>query len=396
MKVSQLFSKTQKKDPKAEASLNAKLLMKAGFIDKLGAGIYTYLPLGLKVIQKIENIAKEELEKINAIEVLMPGLHPKKNWEKTGRWGIQEMFKIGNYGLGWTHEEIITPLAKKFLNSEKDFPKYIYQIQTKYRNEKRAKSGILRGREFIMKDLYSFHLNEEDLNNYYKEVQKAYFKIFERCGLKEHTYLTLADGGAFSEEYSHEFQTITNAGEDTIFICKHCHLALNKEVKQKECPNCKNTLFQEKKAIEVANIFKLKDKYSKPFNFKINDQYILMGCYGLGISRLLGAIVEVFNDENGIIFPTEVAPFDIYLIDIDKKKEALSFYVALKNKGYDVLYDDRDKTPGEKFKDADLLGIPLRVVISEKTLKQDSVEVKKREESISKLIKKVDFKIKSC
>lgn len=388
MKVSNLFSKTEKKEPKDEQSLNAKLLIKAGFIDKLSAGIYSYLPLGLKVIQNIENIVREELRKVKAEELLMPGLLPKHNWEKTGRWEIKEMYKLKDesFGLGWTHEEIITPLAKKFLKSEKDFPKSIYQIQTKYRNEKRAKSGLLRGREFIMKDLYSFHLSEKDLDEYYKEVKTAYAKIFKRCGLKDYTYFTLAKGGAFTKEYSHEFQTITKAGEDTILICQNCGFAINTELKKDKCPECASTDFREEKSIEVGNIFKLGTKFAEAFNFKINEEYVVMGCYGLGISRLLGAIVEVFNDENGIIFPKEVAPFDIYLIDINARKQANTFYNELKEKGYNVLFDDRDKSPGEKFNDADLLGIPYRIVISPKT--KDAVEIKKREAKNIKLIKK--------
>jgi len=400
MKVSKLFSKTQKQDPSLEVSLNAKLLIRAGFIDKLGAGIYTYLPLGLKVIKKIQNIVREEVSKIDGEELLMPGLHPKDNWEKTGRWQVPEMYKImdEDYGLGWTHEEIITPLASRFLNSEKDFPKYLYQIQTKYRNEPRAKSGILRGREFIMKDLYSFHLTTEDLDEYYEKVKEAYLKIYERCGLKDYTYVTLAGGGAFTKGYSHEFQTITNAGEDIIFICNKCKLALNKEVKQDKCPNCGNDLFEEKKSIEVGNIFKLGSKYAEAFNFKINDKHIIMGCYGLGISRLLGTIVEVFNDEKGIMFPKEVAPYDIYLIDIKSQKESNEVYEELKSAGYEVLFDDRDKTPGEKFSDADLIGIPIRIVVSEKTLKEDSVEVKKRGESEATLVKVKDITkfLKEC
>lgn len=393
MKVSHLFSKTQRQDPKGEISLNAKLLIRGGFIDKLGAGIYTYLPLGFKTIQKIQNIVREEINNIGGQELLMPGLHPKDNWEATGRWQVPEMYKILNedYGLGWSHEEIITPLAQKFLNSEKDFPKYIYQIQTKYRNEPRAKSGILRGREFIMKDLYSFHLGQEDLDDYYEKVKEAYFKIYERCGLKDYTYLTLAGGGVFTKGFSHEFQTLTNAGEDIIYICNKCKQALNKEVKQDKCPNCGNDVFEEKKSIEVGNIFKLGTKYAEAFNLKVNGKYVIMGCYGLGVSRLLGTIVEVFNDEKGIIFPKAVAPYDIYLIDIKNQKESEQLYKALKYKGYEVLFDDRDKTAGEKFSDADLIGIPLRIVVSEKTLKEESVEVKKRGEKKTTLIKIKDI-----
>lgn len=389
MEATKLFTKTQKTDPKGEVSLNAKLLMKAGFIDKLGAGIYTYLPLGLRVIRKIEKIIRSELNKIGAEELLMPGLNPKTNWEKTGRWNVPEMYKIldEEYGLGWTHEEIITPLAKRFLNSEKDFPKYLYQIQTKYRNEPRAKSGILRGREFIMNDMYSFHLSEEDLNLFYEKVKEAYFKIYERCGLKDYTYFTLADGGAFTKGFSHEFQTLTEAGEDIIYICEKCNFALNREVEHTKCPSCGGEVFKERKSIEVGNIFKLGEKYAEAFDFKINNKNIIMGCYGIGVSRLLGTIVEVFNDEKGMIFPKEVAPYDIYLVDIKGGEKAKQFYKALEYKGYEVIFDNREKTPGEKFSDADLIGIPTRIIISEKTLKEDSVEIKKRKEDKGVLVK---------
>ena len=389
MEAKKLFTKTQKTDPKGEVSLNAKLLIKAGFIDKLGAGVYTYLPLGLRVIRKIEKIIRSELNKIGAEELLMPGLGSKNNWEKTGRWNIPEMYKIldEDYGLNWTHEEIITPLAKRFLNSEKDFPKYLYQIQTKYRNEPRAKSGILRGREFTMNDMYSFHLNEEDLDLFYEKVKEAYFKIYERCGLKELTYFTLADGGAFTKGFSHEFQTLTESGEDIIYICEKCNFALNREVEHIKCPFCGGEVFKERKAIEVGNIFKLGEKYAEAFDFKINNKNIIMGCYGIGVSRLLGTIVEVFNDEKGMIFPKEVAPYDIYLVDIKGGEKAEQLYKALEYKGYDVIFDNREKTPGEKFSDADLMGIPIRIVVSEKTLKEDSVEIKKRKEDKGVLVK---------
>jgi prolyl-tRNA synthetase len=282
-------------------------------------------------------------------------------------------------GLSWTHEEIITPLMKKHILSSKDLPRYVYQIQTKFRNEPRAKSGLLRGREFIMKDLYSFHETENDLDNYYEKVKEAYFKVYERCKLK--TYLTLASGGTFSE-YSHEFQAITSAGEDIIYVCENCGLAINKEIKKDVCPNCNNDKFKEEKAIEVGNIFKLKTKYSEPFKMK----NILMGCYGLGITRLMGSIVETYNDEKGIIWPNNVAPFSIHLIDLENFKKADEIYEILQNQNYEVLYDDRtEKTAGEKFNDCDLMGIPLRIVISKKT-GEDKVEVKKRGEEKTQLI----------
>jgi len=389
MKFTEFLIKTQKKDPKEEKSINAKLLTRAGFINKSSSGIYTYLTFGLRVINNIENIVRQEMKSINAQEISMPALLNKENWEKTGRWTVKEMFKLEDlkFGLGWTHEEVITPLAQEYLLSEKDFPKYVYQIQTKFRNEPRAKSGVLRGREFIMKDLYSFHLSKEDLNMYYEKAKNAYLKIYDRCGLKDYTFVTYASGGAFSEEYSYEFQTITNAGEDIIYICEKCGIAMNKEVKQKTCLNCGNTKFKEKKAIEVGNIFKLGDKYSKAFDFKINNENIVMGCYGLGVSRLMGAIVEVFNDKKGIIWPKNVAPFDIYLIGIRETKEAEQIEKALEYKGVSVLNDDREKTPGEKFSDADLIGIPIRIIVSQKTLEKESVEIKARASEKAELVK---------
>jgi len=399
MKQTELFTKTFKENPKDEVSLNARLLIRGGFVDKLAAGIYTFLPLGLKVINKIENIVREEMNNIGGQEILMALLHPEENWRMTERWNVEEMFKIKdeNLGLGWTHEEIITPLMKKFILSSHDLPKYVYQIQSKFRNEPRAKSGILRGKEFLMKDLYSFHADEKDLDEYYERVKKAYLKVYERCGLKDKTYLTLAGGGTFSS-HSHEFQTITPAGEDTIYICKKCGMAINKGVFIKECEcGCKE--FIEEKAIEVGNIFKLGTKYSEAFNLKDeNGKNVVMGCYGIGISRLMGAVVEVFNDEKGIVWPSSVAPFSVHLVSLDGgdseiKAKADEIYSILQNSDLEVLYDDRDdKTAGEKLNDCDLIGVPLRIVVSKKTLKEESVEIKKRKEEKTKLVKTKELK----
>jgi len=381
MKQSNLFTKTVKENPKDEKSLNAQLLIRAGFVDKLSSGVYTFLPLGLRVIKNIERIVREEMDKIGAQEILMPSLTPKEIWEKSGRWDIEEAYKIldEDLALGWTHEEVITPLMKKHILSDKDLPKYVYQIQTKLRNEPRAKSGLLRGREFIMKDLYSFHETEEDLDNFYEKVKQAYFNVYERCGIKDKTYYALASGGVFSAKYSHEFQTITDAGEDIIYICSNCKTVFNKEVKEEKCQNCGGVDFEEKKSIEVGNIFKLGSRYSEPFELKTEKgNPILMGCYGIGISRLMGAIVEVSNDEKGIIWPKSIAPFSIHLIDLDNTKKADEIYSILQNQNYEVLYDDRvEKTAGEKFNDCDLIGIPLRIVVSKKT-GEDKVEIKKR------------------
>jgi len=404
MKQSQLFTKTLKSLPKEEISINAQLLIRAGFIDKLMAGVYSFLPLGFFVLKKIENIIREEMKNISAQEILMPALHPKENWQVTKRWDILDvLFKLKSreekeYALGSTHEEIVVPLTKKFILSWKDLPVFIFQIQDKFRDELRAKSGLLRGREFIMKDLYSFHLDEKDLDDYYKKVSDAYFRIFERCQIAEKTYLTLASGGTFSK-YSHEFQTISSAGEDIIFICQNCDLAINKEIKEeiKECPNCGSKNFKEEKSIEVGNIFKLGTKYSQPFGLTVKDKNgkekpVIMGCYGIGLGRLMGVIVEVWHDEKGIIWPSAVAPFDVHLIQIENtqkvKKTAEKLYKDLQKKGVEVLYDDReDKTAGEKLVDCDLIGIPIRIVVSEKTLKRNCVEIKRREKEKIKLIR---------
>lgn len=411
MLQSQLFTKTIREVSKDEKSINSKFLIKAGFVDKLMAGVYSYLPLGFLVLKKIENIIREEMNRIGGQELFLPSLHPKENWKKTGRWdSFDNLFRFTSYytkqdyALGATHEEIVVPLARNFISSYKDLPQYVYQIQNKFRDEKRAKAGILRGREFLMKDLYSFHANEKDLDQYYEKVKRAYFIIFKRCGLEKQTFLTLASGGSFSP-YSHEFQAITQFGEDTIYFCKKCEIAVNKEIIDREkyqCPKCQNKRLEIKKAIEAGNIFKLKDRFSKPFNFTFTDKDgkkkpVLMGCYGIGLGRLMGAVVEISHDEKGIIWPESIAPYQIHLIRIENspevKRAAEKLYKDLQKQGEEVLYDDReDKSAGEKFMDADLIGIPKRLVVSEKTLAKSSVEVKKRNEKTARLIKTSQIK----
>ncbi len=399
MKQSQLFVKTQKNAPKDEVSLNAQLLIRAGFVDKLMAGVYTFLPLGLRVLKKIENIIREEMNAISGQEVLMPALQPKENWQKTGRWdAMDDLYKVKDstsreMALGPTHEEVVVPLMEKFLNSYKDLPLAVYQFQNKFRMELRAKSGILRGREFIMKDLYSFHLDEKDLDKYYEKAREAYFKIFEKVGIREMTYYTFASGGSFSK-YSHEFQTVAPAGEDTIYICRKCKLAINKEMKgeMEKCPECGGRDFQEEKAIEVGNIFKLKNKYTMPFNLKVADEKgekkeILMGCYGIGLSRLIGTIVEIYHDGEGIIWPENVAPFAVHLLSLGQNEKAEKIYQELLNKKIEVLYDDREISAGEKFADADLIGIPWRGVVSQKSLGKGGVEVKERRSEKTEILK---------
>jgi len=397
MKISQLFTKTSKTSTADADSINAKLLTQAGFITKQMAGVYIFLPLGLRVLNKIEDIIREEMNTVGGNEVLMPTLTLEENYEVTGRDKTLNdvLFRTSGAGdskmvLNPTHEEIVTPLVQKFVFSYQDLPKSVYQIQTKFRNEARAKSGLLRGREFRMKDMYSFHTDEKDLDKYYDEVIEAYFRVYERVGLGNgRTVLTYASGGAFSK-YSHEYQTLAQSGEDTIFICEKCNIAVNKEIadEQNVCPKCGNKKLVEKKAIEVGNIFKLKDKFTTPFKFFYQDekgkqQVAQMGCYGIGPSRILGTLVEVFHDDRGIIWPESVAPYKVYLMALGKeeegKKEADKIYKQLVEEGIEVLYDDRENaSAGEKLADADLIGLPYRVVVSKKTLEKGGVEIKAR------------------
>jgi prolyl-tRNA synthetase len=413
MLQSKLFTRVTKEAPKDEVSFNGKILIQAGFVDKLSAGVFSFLPLGLRVLNKISNIIREEMDKIGGEEILMPVLVQKENWTATGRWEtLDVLFKLAGsdakeYALGATHEEVVTPLAKKFVFSYRDLPIMPYQIQTKFRNELRAKSGIMRGREFLMKDLYSFHADQADLDRFYEIAKQAYFKIFKRLGLGEITYLTYASGGAFSK-YSHEFQTLCPAGEDIIYICDNCHVAINREIiaEQTQCPICGNKKFREDKAVEVGNIFKLGDRFSSAVDFKYLDKDgvskdLAMGCYGIGPSRAMGAVVEVCHDEKGIIWPEEIAPFRVHLILLGKKDsweknkaEADKLYEKLLSQGIEVLYDEReDKGPGEKFAEADLIGCPIRLVVSDKTLAENSVEYKKRNNGEIKMIK-IDDSIK--
>jgi len=399
MKQSQLFTRTVKELPKDETSFNAQVLIRAGFVDKSAAGVYSYLPLGWKVISKIKNIVIEEMNAIGGQEINMPSLAPRENWEATGRWDtLDVLFKtIGSdekeYALNPTHEEIVTPLAKKFITSYRELPMAVYQIQNKFRNEKRAKSGILRGREFLMKDLYSFHANQEDLDEYYEKAIVAYNNIFRRVGLEAKTYLTYASGGSFAK-YSHEFQTLTEAGEDIIYVCDDCKMAVNKEIieDQNTCPKCGKKDLREEKAVEAGNIFKLGTKYSEPFDLKYQDKdgekkTVIMGCYGFGISRVMGTVVEVCHDEKGIIWPENVAPFKVHLLSLNENENAEKIYSDLVKKGIEVLFDDRELQAGEKFADADLIGCPYRIIVSKKTLALESVELKKRAGTESEMVK---------
>jgi len=395
MRQSQLFTKTRKEAPSDEVAKNAQLLIRAGFVHKEMAGVYSYLPLGLRVLNKINNIIREEMNAIGGVELFLTALQPKEKWEKTERFNEDVWFKtkLANgteLGLGFTHEEALTNIMRDHINSFRDLPAYPYQIQTKFRNEVRSKSGIMRGREFLMKDLYSFNETEEDLEKFYEQAAEAYMRIFKRAGIGDKTYRTFAAGGTFSK-FSDEFQTLSDAGEDTIYIDEEKNIAINEEVYTDEVIADlglnKNKLRKEK-SIEVGNIFKLGTRFSEALDlkYKTSDgeaKPVIMGSYGIGPGRLMGTVVELTSDENGLVWPEEVAPFDIHLVEIasdnpEVKKATEALYKKLVGAGKEVLYDDRDIRAGEKFSDSDLIGIPTRVVIGEKTLAEGKFEVKRR------------------
>lgn len=400
MKLSQDFVKTRQLNIKNAQSVNHELLTAAGFVDQLMAGVYSYLPLGLKVLRNIEQIVREEMNAVGGQEVLMPILHPSNIWKTTGGWdNIDVLFKLksrtdNEYALGQSQEEVITPLVQRQVNSYKDLPLSVYHIQWKYRDELRAKSGIMRGREFFMKDMYSFHEDQADFDRFYEEVKKAYLKIYKRMGLT--AKVTEASGGDFTEKISYEFMVLTDAGEDDILYCDKCEYCINVEIakvkKGAECPKCHQGELAEAKASEVGNVFDLGQKYSKDFKFMYTDknnqqQHPIMGCYGIGISRAMGVIVEKFHDEHGIVWPQSVAPAKVHLISLGSNREADKLYDELSKAGIEVVYDDRDESAGAKFVDADLIGIPTRVVVSAKTLDKNSVEIKARSEREPSLVK---------
>ena len=407
MKQSHLFTKTKKESPSDEVSLNAELLIKGGFINKEMAGVYSYLPLGLLVIKKIENIIREEMNKIGGIEMKTSILQNKEIWEKSNRWDdkvVDNWFKTklkngGEIGLSFTNEEAYANILKQYINSYKDLPVYPYDFKSIFRNEVRSKSGILRGREFYWKALYSFSKSDEEHNEFYEKAKQAYKNIFSRVGIGHLTYLTFASGGSFSK-FSHEFQTVTGAGEDTIYIDEDKGIAVNKEVYEdtvlKDLGLEKDKLI-EKRAVEVGNIFSLGTKFSTPFELKYKNEngeekLVIMGSYGIGLGRLMGTIVEVLSDDKGIIWPETVAPFKVHLLALggDERtcKEADKLYEDLSQKGVEVLYDDRkDVNAGEKFADADLIGIPYRIVVSKRSLDDGGFEIKKRTEDKGRIIK---------
>jgi prolyl-tRNA synthetase len=410
MKQSHLFTKTRREAPKDEISKNAQLLVRAGYVHKEMAGVYSYLPLGRRVLLKIEQIVREEMDAIGGQEVRMATLHPSEPWKQTGAWGsVDVVFKIQSrtekeYTVGQSEEEIVTPIAQEYLGSYKDLPFAVYQIGQKYRDELRAKSGIMRGREFTMKDMYSFHATQEDFDRFYQIAKEAYLRVYDRIGLVAKA--TEASGGAFTTKLSYEFMVLTDAGEDDILYCDTCSYCVNVEISDQQeggaCTRCSGGTLSRAKASEVGNIFDLGTKYAKDFNVTFKNEagepvHPIMGCFGIGITRLMGVAVEALSDDKGIIWPESIAPFRVHLVELggenaDVRTEAAELYRELAEAHIEVLWDDRDVRAGEKFTDSDLIGIPLRVVVSEKTLAAGKFECVERatgrvsHKSISELI----------
>lgn len=406
MRQSQLFTKTRREAPKEEVATNAKLLIRAGYINKEMAGVYSYLPLGLRVFKKIENIIRAEMNKIGGQEIVMTALQESSTWEPTDQWDDKKVdvwfkTKLKNdteLGLAVTHEAAVTRLVKDFVNSYRDLPFYPYQFQTKFRNETRAKSGIIRCREFVMKDLYSFSRTAEEHDAFYERAKEAYKNIFSLTGIGHLTYLTAASGGMFSK-FSHEFQTLTEAGEDIIYVDEKKGLAINREIYTDEVISdlgLKKEDLKEKKAVEVGNIFPLGTRFSDALNLKYKtetgeEKSVIMGSYGIGPGRLMGTIVEVLADDKGLVWPKNIAPFVLHIVSLGNKeseayKAAEKLYQDCQAQNIEVFFDDRDAAAGEKFADADLLGMPYRVVVSDKTLKEGKFELKERKSGEVKMV----------
>lgn len=395
MRQSKLFTKTRKEAPADEVAKNAELLIRAGYIYKNMAGVYTFLPLGLRVIDKIKQIIREEMDAIGGQEMHMPSLQDPALWKRSDRWSEENVdvwFKSalqagGEVGFAWTHEEVVTDLMRQYISSYKDLPLYVYHIQTKFRNEVRAKSGIMRTREFDMKDLYSFCATQEDHDAFYEAAAEAYMRVFARIGIGDRTYKTFASGGAFSK-FSHEFQTLAEAGEDVVYVSEEKGVAVNSEVLEdadlSELGVTREDL-QERKSIEVGNIFSLGTKFSEALELTFKDEEgnevpVIMGSYGIGPARAMGTVVDLLSDEKGIVWPESIAPFAVHLIglnadDPEIRDYAETLYNELKDAGIEVLFDDREARPGEKFADSDLLGVPYRVVCSRKTKEEGAFEL---------------------
>ena len=396
--MSQMAFKPLKNPPANADTINHKLLVQAGYVRQLMAGVYTYTPLGLKVLNKIRNIIRKEMNAIGGQEILMPSLHPKQNWVTTGAWdNVDVLFHLKSrtdkeYALGQSHEEIVTPLAKDIIKSYKDLPLALYQIHWKFRDELRAKSGILRGREFEMKDMYSFHETQEDFDRFYQQVKDAYIRAYKAVDLV--AKVTEASGGSFTQKISYEFMVLTDAGEDDIFYCPKCEFCVNSEIaKQKvgdDCPKCGHGQLAAAKASEVGNVFDLGQKYVKDFdltytNAQSEQKYPILGCYGWGTTRTMGVIVEKTSDEKGIVWPYAIAPYHAVMVSLKGTEEqAEKLYTDLKKHNVEVIWDDRNESPGSKFAAADLLGIPVRLVLSERN--GGKIEWKNRKETNPELL----------
>lgn len=396
MRQSELFTKTRREAPKGEVSKNAQLLIRAGYIHKELAGVYAFLPLGLRVIDKIQHIVREELNALGAKEIRMTTLQRKELWEQTDRWSDEnvdvwfksELHAGGEVGFGWSHEEPIAAMLRDHVHSFRDLPISVHQFQNKLRNELRAKSGIMRGREFIMNDMYSFDVDEESHTRFYNDTIEAYKRIFDRVGIGGDTYVTFASGGAFTE-FSHEFQTITETGEDTVYLNREKNIAINEEVLTDETLTelgITRDSLEEVATAEVGNIFNFGTKKSEQLDLTFKNEKgdivpVWLGSYGVGITRLMGVLAEKFADEKGLVWPESVAPFKYHLValgdDEGVRDEADSLYEALTARGIDVLYDDRTVSAGEKFTDSDLLGIPYRIIFGKKST-PDMLEVVRR------------------
>lgn len=404
MRVSQLFTKTSKTAPSDEVAKNAQLLIRAGFVYKVMAGVYAYTPLGLRVLENIKQIVREEMNAIDGQELIMTNLQPKEVWETTTRWSdevVDVWFKTKlkdetELGLAWSHEEAIMEMMRQFVQSYKDLPVSVYQFQTKLRNELRAKSGIMRGREFVMKDMYSLHETAEDLDEYYAKVTEAYKRVYDRLGIGKDTYVTFASGGAFTK-FSHEFQTICEAGEDVLYVHREKNIAVNEEVLDaatKELGIAKGEL-EKVKSAEVGNIFNFGTEKSEQMGIMFTgsdgrEHPFYLASYGIGITRVMGVIVEKFADEKGMVWPENVAPAKVYLVQIGNgeavARQATTLYNELQGKGVEVLYDDRDERPGAKFADAELMGIPYRITVSDRLLEVGKYEFTTRQTGETELL----------
>jgi prolyl-tRNA synthetase len=398
MRISKLFTKTSKNIPAGEVAKNAQLLIRAGFISKVMSGVYVYTPLGLIVLEKIKQIIREEMNSVGGQELVMSSLQKKETWEITGRWDdevvdmwFKSKLKDGTeVGFAWSHEEAIIEMLKQYLVSYKDLPINVYQFQTKFRNELRSKSGIMRGREFVMKDMYSCSIDESQHDQFYNDTIDAYNRVFERLGLKDDTYMTFASGGAFTQ-FSHEFQTICDSGEDTIFLHRGKNIAINEDVMDDENLDklgINRDELEKVKTAEVGNIFNFGTKKSEDTDFSFtnsegNRQFVYFGSYGIGVTRLMGVIVEKFGDDKGLVWPENISPYKVYLLSIggpNAVAHANDLYNELTDKGFEVLFDDRDIHPGQKFADSELLGIPYRVTVSDRMLEKNEYEFVQRKD----------------